>query len=375
MIRTVGLPRMHKEPSEKRDFLPDFIAYLDRVGAEEIVLEEGYGSGIGFTPDDYRAASGKVRFAGYEECLSQQLVIVVRCPDEASLLKIPRGTILYSMLHFPTRPGRVAMLRERGIRGVSLDSFADDRGRRLVENLESVGWNGVQAAFRELSKTYRDFDKPGRRELRVTVMGSGAVGGFAARASTRYGDEELRKKMVAKGVRGVEVTTIDYDLTLDENYMLTRFESTDLLIDATQRPDPSRYVVPNDWVQALPHHAVLLDLSVDPYDFSVTPAEVKGIEGIPEGNLDQYVFAPDDPVYAKMDPRIRTTHRRVALSCYSWPGVHPRACMDVYGTQLQPLVRVALERDLGTLDPLHGTFFERAVARADVERWRSKPTS
>jgi alanine dehydrogenase len=267
----------------------------------------------------------------------------------------------------------VALLRELGIRGVSLDSLTDDRGRRLVENLESVGWNGVQSAFRELAKTYRDFDRPGRRGLRVTVLGSGAVGGHAARAATRYGDESLRRQLAEKGVLGVEVTTIDYDLAGHENYMLTRFESTDLLIDATQRPDPSRPVVPNDWIEALPHHAVMLDLSVDPYDFTVTPHEVKGIEGIPEGPLDQYVFMPDDPIYDSMDPRIATKHRRVALSCYSWPGVHPRACMEVYGSQLQSLVRVALDQDLATLDAHH--FFERAVLRADVERWKSKHTA
>lgn len=371
MQRTVGLPRMHKEQGEKRDFLPAFIAYLDRIGAGEIVLEEGYGEGVGCTPEDYTALSARVRFGTYEECLSQQVVVVVRCPDEASLRKIPRGTILYSMFHYPTRPGRVALLRELGIRGVSLDSLTDDRGRRLVENLEAVGWNGVQSAFKELAKTYRDFERPGRRPLRVTVLGSGAVGGHAARAATRYGDEAVRRAMVEKGLAGVEVTVIDYDLTCHENYVLTRFESTDLLIDATQRPDPSRPVVPNDWVGALPQHAVMLDLSVDPYDFSIDPPEVKGIEGIPEGTLDQFVFSRDDPAWDRLDPRIRTKHRRVALSCYSWPGVHPRACMEVYGAQLQALVRVSFEHDLDSLDPRIGRFFERAVARADVEKWKA----
>lgn len=362
---------MHKEEGEKRDFLPSFIAYLDRVGTKDIVLEEGYGSGVGCTPEDYRAVSPRVRFASYDECLAQEIVIVVRCPDESALRKIPRGTILYSMLHYPTRPGRVALLRELGIRGVSLDSITDDRGRRLVENLEAVGWNGVQFAFRELAKTYRDFDRPGRRPLRVTVLGSGAVGGHAARAATRYGDEKVRRQQAERGLAGVEVTVIDYDLTCHENYVLTRFESTDLLVDATQRPDPSRPVVPNDWVEALPHHAVMLDLSVDPYDFSIDPPEVKGIEGIPEGNLDQFVFAPDDPAWDRLDPRIRTNHRRVSLSCYSWPGVHPRACMEVYGAQLQSLVRVAFEHDLDSLDLKVGRFFERAVTRADVEKWKA----
>ncbi|MCI0571184.1 MAG: hypothetical protein L0Y66_10565 [Myxococcaceae bacterium] len=374
MTLTVGLPRLHKEAGEKRDFLPAFVAFLDRVGARELVLEEGYGSGMGIPLEAYQAASRKVRFGSYAECLAQELVVVVRCPGDDALRQLRRGTLLYSMLHYPTRPGRVALLRELGVRGVSLDGLTDDAGRRLVENLKAVAWNGVQAAFRELTRTYRRFSDPGRRPLRVTILGSGAVGANAATAATRYGEPRLREQLASSGVPGVEVTLLDHDLTGRENYMLTRLEGTDLLVDATQRPDPSVPVIPNEWVAALPQHAVMLDLSVDPYDFSVSPPEVKGIEGIPEGTLDQYVFGPEDPVYTRMDPRIRREHRRVALSCYSWPGVHPRECMDVYGPQLEPLVRVALEQPLETLDPEKGRFFERAVARADVTRWYKKST-
>lgn len=363
---------MHKEAGERRDFLPDFVGFLDRAGAQSIVIEAGYGSGMGLSEQDYLARSTKARIGTYEECLSQQLVVVVRCPDEAGLKKIPRGSVLLSMLHYPTRPSRVQFLRTHGIRGVSLDSLTDDLGVRQVENLEAVGWNGVRMAMRELSLRYRSFDSPHRRPLRVTVLGAGRVGGHAARAATRYGDETWRADLVKKGVPGVMVTTVDFDLTGRENDMLGILEHTDLLIDATYRPDPTKYVIPNDWVAALPWHAVMLDLSVDPYDFSLDPPEVKGIEGMLEGNLDQFVFQMDDPAYERLDPRVGRRHRRVALSCYSWPGVDPRACMEVYGKQVEPIARVLIERSLDEIDPEHGRFFERAVARADVNRWRPK---
>lgn len=45
-MRTIGFPRMHKEPGEVRDFLPDLMHSLALV-AREIVIEEGSGSGIG----------------------------------------------------------------------------------------------------------------------------------------------------------------------------------------------------------------------------------------------------------------------------------------------------------------------------------------
>jgi len=145
--------------------------------------------------------------------------------------------------------------------------------------------------------------------------------------------------------------------------------ATDLLVDATQRLDSTVPVIPNRWLAGLPGHAVVLDLSADPYDFSVTPAIVKGIEGIPQGSLDQFVFYPDDPAYEELDPRISTEHRRVALSCYSWPGRRPRECMEVYGAQLEPFLDVLLNKPADTWDSNSPSLYERALARAELGRW------
>ena len=38
-----------------------------------------------------------------------------------------------------------------------------------------------------------------------------------------------------------------------------------LLVDATQRSDTGRPLVPNSWLAYLPHHAVICDLVVDPF--------------------------------------------------------------------------------------------------------------
>ena len=87
----LGLPRMHMEAGERRDFLPEFVAAADRAGAGEIVLEHGYGAGMGFGQDAYLAASPKVRFADYAEVLASDIVTVIRCPDEAALRSMRPG--------------------------------------------------------------------------------------------------------------------------------------------------------------------------------------------------------------------------------------------------------------------------------------------
>jgi alanine dehydrogenase len=366
-----GFPSMHLEAGERRAFLPDLMADLDAAGAQHIVVEEGYGDGMGVPIADYLAASAKVKVGSFEDCISQDAVVQVRCPPERTLRAFRAGQVLVAMLHFPTRAGRVAMLSELGVRCVSLDSIEDDLGHRLVENMRAVGWNGVRAAFGELRRIHRRFEAPTRGPLRVTILGAGAVAGHAVRAATRYGDEALHRHLVAHNVLGAAVTVIDYDVTWNENVMLDLLERTDLLVDATKRRNFSEPVIPNEWVEALPQHAVVLDLAADPYDFEMIPVHVKAIEGVPDGSLDQWVFRPDDPVYERMDARIDTTFRRTAVSCYSWPGVDPLACMEVYSRQVEPVLRVLLEKPIEDWSVEHGHYYERAVARAELSRWRA----
>lgn len=366
----IGLPRMRLEPGERRDFLPAFVGQIEKHGAQ-VYLEEGYGSGMGFKPEDYVRAAPHVQFVSHTAAFEQDYVLILRCPLDAELHLMRPGACLLSMLHYPTRPRRTEFIRSLGLEAISLDSIKDDTGRRLVENLRAVAWNGIEAAMKVLRRIYPapGFDSPDRPPLRVTLLGAGAVGMFVMQAAVRYGDDTLRAELAGRGVAGVRVTTVDYDLTPRADVMAGLLADTDILVDATQRLDPSRPVIPNSWLAHLPLHAVLLDLSVDPYDCTVQPSAVKGIEGIPQGNLDKYVFAPDDMAFDDLPSCVHTRQRRHVVSCYSWPGIHPESCMEVYGKQLQPIMRTLIERGGVTRLNPQGRFFERAITRAQLSRW------
>jgi alanine dehydrogenase len=360
---------MHQEAGERRDFLPGLVSWLDGAGVDAIVLEAGYGSATDVPAAAYREASGRVRFASYAECLDQDVVVVLRCPSNEDLARLRPGSVLVTMAHFATRPERVRLLTELGVHAISLDAIVDERGRRVVENLETVAWTGVREAFREIRRCHPCFDHPGRSPLHVTCLGSGAVGGYAVHAATRYGDPLLREALWEDNVPGVEVSVVDFDLSWHEEFMLRRLRSTDLLIDATARADPSVPIVSNRWVAVLPEDAVLLDLAADPYALDARPPVVKGIEGIPHGDLDQWVFPVDHPAWDALDPRIDAANRRLALSCYSWPGLDPVASMQAYGAQLEPVLRVILDKPPDRWDLEGADHEERAVARAEVSRW------
>ena len=278
------------------------------------------------------------------------------------------------MLHYPTRPQRTEFLRSLEIEAVSLDSLKDDSGRRMIENLHSVAWNGMEAGFQVLHRTYPSpgMESPMRTPIHVTVLGVGAVGVHAVQAASRYGNINLWQTLAERGTPGVQVTAIDYDLAGREEVMHEILARTDLLVDATQRRDTSKPVIPNEWIGWLPDHAVIVDLSVDPYICQYDPIEVKGIEGIPQGNLDQYVFMPNDPAYERIPDCVSTENRRHVVSCYSWPGIHPKRCMKLYGEQIRPILRTITDRGgIQNVSP-HGRYFERAIRRAMLSQWVSQ---
>jgi alanine dehydrogenase len=361
---------MHLEPGEKRDFLPQFVHNLHQVGYD-IFLEHGYGSDMGFQEQDYLASAPTVRFTTVEETYQKDIVLVLRYPDDAKIMTMRRGACLISMLHFPTRPRRVSFLRELGLEAISLDSIKDDVGRRLIENLRAVAWNGVEIAFRVLRDHYPPpgLEDPNRLPVKATVLGAGAVGMLAIQAAIRYGNEDTWRLMAKIGATGVQVTAVDYDLTNHPAIMQQILKYTDILIDATQRRDPAEPVIPNGWIGLMRPHAVILDLSVDPYECDTEIRSVKAIEGIPQGDLDQYVFNPDDPAYDTLPSCISTRERRYVVSCYSWPGIYPRECMDLYGKQLTPIMN-AIARCGGVehVNP-NGSFFQRAISRAMLSKW------
>ena len=367
---TIGLPRMHLEPGEKRDFLPQFVHNLHQVGYE-IFLEHGYGVEMGFQEQDYLASAPTAHFTTVEETYQQDIVLVLRYPGDAKITTMRRGACLISMLHFPTRPQRVSFLQELGLEAISLDSIKDDVGRRLIENLRAVAWNGVEIAFRVLRDHYPPpgLENPNRLPVKATVLGAGAVGMFAIQAAIRYGNEDTWHLMARIGATGVQVTAVDYDLTNHPAIMQQILKYTDILIDATQRRDPAEPVIPNAWIGLMRPHAVILDLSVDPYDCDTEIRSMKAIEGIPQGDLDHYIFNPDDPAYDTLPSCVSTRERRYVVSCYSWPGIYPRECMDLYGKQLTPIMN-AIARCGGVehIKP-NGTFFQRAIARAMLSKW------
>jgi alanine dehydrogenase len=365
---SIGFPRMMKEAGEKRVFLPEFIGFLTNLGAM-VCIEEGYGSKSGFTFEDYKGADPNVSMCSREEIFHKDIVIVLRSPSKNEMPMLGKNSVLISMLHYPTRPGRVALLKELGLKTISLDSIVNDANIRLVEDMKAVAWNGLEVAFDQLEKRWPGLDRGDGEPFRVLILGTGMVGKHAVDAATKLGSVSRNYDHMQAGGPGAVAVAAGRNITGNPVLMENLMRQADILVDSAQRRDPSKPVVPNEWIAWLPEHAVITDLSVDPYTLDIDPPVVRGVEGIPQGNLNQYVFTPDDTNWNKTVPEsIPSANRRTTVSCYSWPGIHPEASMLHYAKQLEPLMKILLEKGYNNLR-LEGDYFERALYRASLRVW------
>jgi alanine dehydrogenase len=368
--KSIGFPRMEQEAGEKRVFLPDFIQHLAELGAQ-VVIEEGYGSHSGFDKADFHQGNIKVSFGTRQDAFDQDLVLILRSPDD-DFGRMKPGTILMSMLHYPTHPNRIPLFQKLGLKTISLDSIVNDNDIRLVENMKAVAWNGLEVAYSLLEKRWPGLVRPNKEPIQVLQLGTGMVGRHAVDAAVHLGNIERNNKHIESGGPGAICKAVGRNLTNHPDEMLALLKQTDILVDATQRRNPAEPVIPNEWIQYLPEHAIIVDLSVDPYIPETAPPVVRGIEGIPKGDLDKYIFEPEDPGWEDtIAPGVPSEHRRTAVTCYSWPGFHPEACMTHYGQQLNPMMPVLMEKGYDGLT-LEGEYFGRALYRATLKAWEDQ---
>ena len=369
--RTIGFPRAIKESGEKEEFLPEFIQFLARSGVA-IFIEEGYGSYSGYSFVDYRQDNKAVYLCSRQEAFQKDIVVTLPSPEESEFGMLGSSSCLVSILNYSIHPERTALLDNAKIKAVSLDSIVDDNGTRLVEDIKTAAWNGIRVAFNVLEKYWPELlyhTEPAR----ILVLGTGMVGRHAIDAATKMGNVKRNNEYIENNKPGVLVTALGRNITHKSTIMEKLFRQTDILVDATNRQYLSKPVVPNSWIAWLPEHAIILDLAADPYFGDKEFRIVRGIEGIPLGNLSKYVFLPGDPDWETSIPAsIPSEYRRIVASSYIWEGIdptyYPDACMTHYAQQLSPFMEILMTKGYSELSS-HGCHIERALYRSTIHEW------
>ena len=366
ILKTIGFPRMHKETNERRDFLPSFFGVLKKEKVE-IFLEDEYGSALGYTKEDYLNENKEIQFVSNKESYEKDIVVVLRSPEFEQIDNMRQGSTLLSMLHYPTRANRIVKLKEKGIFAVSMDSIRNDFLERIVVDYEGTSGNGINAAFTELAKDYKNICIEEKKPITVSIMGMGRVGLTAARLAGKYGNNKANEDKLREKTKGVLVNMLPRNITDDKKQMIKVLRKTDILVDATTRNDATNYIVSNELLGYLKEHSIILDLTSDPYLMDVFPFQVKAVEGIPHGTLDKIVIYPDDEEYNTVPKCMESINQRTVVSCNAWPGVNPKGSMDLYGKQLIYIVQNLIGYTTNDFNLYNGDYFNRAIYRGTIE--------
>lgn len=362
MKKSFGFPKMNKEDKEVRAFLPSFFRKLDDANIG-IWLENNYGKEMGFSENDYLKENNHINFVKRDKVLSKDVVVVLRTPENEELKKMIPGSILVSMLHYTTRESRNMLMKKLGIISFSMDSMVDDDNRRVVVNYYGTSFNGAQKALNRLEVNLKN--KSLNRPINVVIIGMGIIGLTVAQAFKDLSNKRFYKLKEEYG--GLKITFLTRSLTGKSNLFSDELKEADILVDASSRKDTSKYIVTNQYLKELPSHSIILDITADPYDFEKKPHQVKAIEGIPTGTLDQLVFKTDDIAYDEINNYMNTTNRRMVVSCNAWPGVNPTVSMKQYGRQLIPILRVLINKEHDQLNVDSRNYYERILARSSYE--------
>lgn len=368
LTKSIGFPKMHKEENEKRDFLPTFFNSLKDYEVD-IFLEEGYGERLGYTSDDYLRCNNNIKFESHDNVFKKDLIIVLRCPETEEIYLINEDSVLISMLHYETRETRNALLKERKINCFSMDAMTNDENERILVNYRGTSRAGSRIAFEELKKRTNNFEDINDKIIHVSIIGVGAVAANSAKAFEEFGDKEF---LSGESGRGIIIHMLPRTITQNYSSLKSIIEKTDILVDASKRPDPTKIIVSNELIGYLPEYAVILDLAADPYNDKTEPVQVKGIEGIPTGTLDKFVIETDDIMYDSILKSINGINRRVVVSCNAWPGVDAKECMELYGRQLMPFIDVILSKNIEDLDINSRNMYERSLVRASLDYYIRK---
>ncbi len=327
MKREIGYLSMRFEEEEKRDFRPSYFNNMKDI-PNPILLDYGYGKKMGYSEEDYIASNPNIVFTHRESVLNSDVLVSIRTPIDEELKMMKNGSVIFSMLHFVTHERRNQLLSNMGIKMYAMDSIVDEFGERMIQDFPGTVHNAMIAGFSLLDIT-KIQDK-----CRVLVIGTGEIGKLVAPHSIKLSPLPTI------------VCSIGRSITRDKLIMEQLLNDTDVLVDTSKRTDTSQHIIFNNMVELLPKHAVIIDISADDYDTKISPMQVKGIEGIPTGNLEQYLFDVNDPAYEKIPASVNKKYRRKLASCYSWPGVNPGRCLDRYETQIEPFIRIIAQAEI-----------------------------
>ena len=238
-----------------------------------VLIEFNAGVGAHFLNEEYEAAGATIVNNAKEVYAKSDMIIKVKEPlkEEYDLLK--DGQILFTYLHLAANKELMEILLKKRITAIGYETIEDKEGYLpcLRPMSEIAGRLSIQEGAKYIESTYGGKGIllggiPGVERGKITIIGGGVVGTFAAKAAVGMGamvtilDNNLNRLAYLDDIFGGSVTT----LYSNEQNVEKALIDADLAIGAVLIPgDQAPKLIKEDYVKKMKNGAVIVDIAID----------------------------------------------------------------------------------------------------------------
>jgi alanine dehydrogenase len=268
----VGVPKEIKTQEYRVGLVPSSVRELTSHG-HQVIVEQGAGSGIGVTDQDYRNAGAEIATDAEQVFKLAELIVKVKEPQEIECKRLREGQVLFTYLHLAPDPQQAQLLQASGATAIAYETVTQAGGGLplLMPMSQVAGRMSIQAGAYCLEKAQGGRGVllggvPGVEPAHVVVIGGGVVGSNAARmamgmeASVTVLDTSLTCLRHLDFQFGSKIKAIFATAESIERYVF----DADLVIGAVLVPGAAApKLVTRKMLGSMRRGAVLVDVAID----------------------------------------------------------------------------------------------------------------
>jgi len=269
----IGVPTEIKTDEYRVGMTPAGVAVLTKDG-HEVYIQSGAGNGSGFSDDEYKSAGAKIvpdADAVYEKA---DMIVKVKEPIEADLMRLREGQLLFTYLHLAPVPDLTQALLKKKITGVAYETITDERKRTLpllTPMSEVAGRMSVHVGAYYLHKPNGGRGVllggvPGTLPADVIIIGGGVVGTNAAKMAVGLGARVTILDTNLERLRELDDIFRGSAQTLASNsaHIAEAVRHADLLVGGVLIPGAAApKLVTRQMIREMKKGSVIVDVAID----------------------------------------------------------------------------------------------------------------
>lgn len=189
----IGIPKEIKDNEYRVAMPPGGVKTLSLRG-HEVIVQDGAGTGSGFTNEEYEAAGAKIMPDAAATWGGANMVMKVKEPRPEEYGFMREDLLLFTYLHLAAEPELTKALVDSKTPSVAYETveLADRSLPLLIPMSEVAGRMSIQVGAHYLERAHGGIGKlmggiPGVRPAHVVVIGGGIVGTNAAKMALGMG--------------------------------------------------------------------------------------------------------------------------------------------------------------------------------------------